>query len=99
MWKYDKIYIGILAGALMTVIGYYGIYYLNESLIGINIGARPFQGISHQFILILSVVANLIPFNFFRWKKMNYALRGVGVITILAAMGFIILKFSEGNLG
>jgi hypothetical protein len=99
IYKYDKIMYGMIAALICSIVFFFLITWFNDAFKGEYFFDKRFGGVREQFIYILSIVSNLIPFQVFSRKRMNFALRGVGVITILEAMGLVIYFYSTNKLG
>lgn len=86
---------GFILGLLMPLLGLVIVY----SFWGQHEGLEPF--VKSLFVLkdlagkvfTLSLLANLIPFLYFNVKRMDYALRGVVMATMMYAVLIILIKF------
>ncbi len=90
---------GMIAAVICSILFFFLITWFNDNFKGEDFFNKRFGGVRQQFIYILSIVSNLIPFQIFNRKHMNLALRGVGVVTILEAMGIVIYLYSTNQLG
>ena len=92
--KFDALYIGLVAGIVVPLIGLFIFYKYNFQTL--NFG----EFIEHVIrinripqLLSLSVIANLAVFYIFIWKKFYYSARGVIGATFLYVIVVLILKY------
>ena len=88
--------VGFFIGLLMPLLGYVVVWLALRSP-GQGIGSfteTSFSGPRTAALVIsLSCLANALPFAYFNSKRMEYAARGVFIITMLFAVLFVWLKF------
>ncbi len=94
MFKQDKFYTGVIVAILFSSVAYFILDGLNESLRGSSFGGRNFYGVRQQFLIILAVLSNLIPFNYFARTRKNNALRGAALVILLEGTAVVIYMFS-----
>ncbi len=86
---------GFLIGLFLPVLGMFLIYLFK----GNHVGFMEFvSSLTHQNgvaakVVLLSVLANLIPFAYFNMKRLDYAMRGVFISTMLYALLVVLLMF------
>ena len=86
---------GFIIGLLLPLLGMYIMYLLwgrHES------ASEFFSALSHRSgmaakVVLLGVLINLAPFTYFNLKRLDYALRGVFMATMLYALVIIFLMF------
>ncbi len=87
--------VGFILGALCPLIGLVILY----NLWGQGEGLMPFTKLLFKMpgqaskVFTLSLLVNLLPFLFFMYKRMDYALRGVFIATMLYAVLIVLIKF------
>lgn len=99
--KYDSLLFGIIIGSITIIIGYGVISYIFDllTMAGIMEESSTSMSSSRQKTLwLLAICCNLIPFNVFKNKKMDNALRGVVFPTILA-VGYWVYTYFDVLFG
>jgi len=93
----DSLIIGIAAGAIVPVLGFFAIQFVFEQLSsyglmdsgGIGYYSKRFRSLS-----LFALCCNLIPSNIFRKRKMDNAMRGVVFPTLIYA-AFWVYKYAS----
>lgn len=86
---------GFIIGLFLPLIGMFVMYLLWGHHQGIGSFARSLtyqRGMASKVVL-LGVLANLIPFVYFNIKRLDYAMRGVFIATMLYALLVILIMF------
>lgn len=93
--RFDKIYIGFIAGIFFPALGFILYYFFNFDTLSLK------EYLSHLIrlnklaqVVSLSVVMNLAAFYLFLWKKFYYSARGVIAATFLWVLLILIQKFA-----
>ncbi|MCB0637249.1 MAG: hypothetical protein KDC54_11560 [Lewinella sp.] len=90
--RYDKLWVGIVAGLVVPFVGYALLLVLFEQLDAS--GAASSDGFSFNFrertTALLAIALNLIPLSVFQRQRMGYAIRGVVAMTLLYAIVWFI---------
>jgi len=94
MFKQDKFFTGVVVAVLFSSVAYFLLDWINESLRGTIVSGRNFYGVRQQFLIILAVLSNLIPFNYFARTRRNNALRGAALVILLEGTAIVIYMFS-----
>jgi|GEM_PF-2607348 len=94
MFKQNKFYIGVIAAMLTSSLAYFALAWIDESLRGMMIGGRNYYGVRQQFLIILAIVSNLIPFNYYSRTGRTNAMRGTALITLLEGTAVVIYIFA-----
>ncbi len=94
MLKQDKFYTGMIAAILISSLAYFALEWIDESLRGTMIGNRNYFGVRQQFLIILAVVSNLIPFNYYSRTGRTNAMRGTALVTLLEGTAVVIYIFA-----
>lgn len=91
----NKAVIGFFIGLFMPLLGFIVVYLIMGSGIGLDafIGSVRSSGDVAGKVITLSVLANLIPFLLFNRKRMDLAVKGVVIATMLYAVLFVYVKF------
>lgn len=91
MLRQDKFIVGFVVGVVCTAIFYIVFMEVNELLMGTVLPAG--KGFSDQFIAIVAVCTNLLPFLMFNAGNKARAMQGViGATMALAAVVIIIYR-------
>jgi hypothetical protein len=79
----------------MPVFGFIVVYFIRAHAMGMEefISHLRYNHDSAGIVITLSVLANLIPFLLFSRRRMDYAVKGVVIATILYALFFVYVKF------
>lgn len=99
--KYDSVLFGIVLGSVSILIGYGLISYLFDLLIMANLMDEASNSMSssrQKTLWLLAICCNLVPFNIFKNRKMDNALRGVVFPTILA-VGYWVYTYFDVLFG
>lgn len=86
---------GFIIGLFLPLIGLFLVYVFRGNHEGILHFARSLtyqKGVAAKVVL-LSVLANTIPFAYFNIKRLDYAMRGVFIATMLYALLVVLLMF------
>ena len=97
MLQKDSTLLGVVVGIFFFITFYFGLSYLNESLTGETIFGAKFYGVRQQFIGVLAVFSNILPFIVYNKARKDYSMRGVGIVTVILAFGVIIYFNILGN--
>ena len=89
MLRQDSIILGIGVGIFFFITFFFGLSYLNEVFEGGTIFGQPYYGVRDQFLAILAVVSNILPFLVYSKARKDRSMRGVGIITIILALGVV----------
>ena len=87
--------IGFIIGMLLPLLG----FYIMSVLWGHGMGFSRFWALvkdnnrTLSKVMTMSLLINLIPFLYFKAKKLAYTMNGVVVATMLYAVGIVILMF------
>jgi hypothetical protein len=86
---------GFIIGLILPLVGMFIVYLFWGNHMGIghfitSLGQQ--RGMSAKVVL-LGVLANLIPFAYFNIKRLDYAMRGVFVVTMLYALLIVLIMF------
>lgn len=87
--------VGLIIGLIMPLIGFIVVYLVKASGMGMDAFMSHLRA-NHDaagVVITLSVLANLIPFLIFSRRRMDYAVKGVVIATILYALFFVYVKF------
>ncbi len=94
----DNVFVGMLVSLFFTVTMFYVFYQINGSLAGeVYVNGKLFTGVSERFISTLAVFFNIIPFVIYIRTKKDNCLRGVGIVTVLAAIFMLIYYYILHN--
>lgn len=87
--------VGLILGLFMPLLGFIVVYFI----MGRGMDFESFTTrVSNSpklagTVITLSVLANLVPFLLFSRRRMDYAVKGVVIATVLYAVLFIYVKF------
>jgi len=81
-----------LALPLLALVGFYA-WRGNQDGIGHFMSSLTYQKGMAAKVVLLSVLVNLIPFTWFNMKRLDYAMRGIFLATMLYALLVIMLMF------
>lgn len=87
--------VGLILGLVMPLIGFIVVFFVKASAMGMDAFVSHLRA-NHDaagVVITLSVLANLIPFLIFSRRRMDYAVKGVVIATILYALFFVYVKF------
>ncbi len=86
---------GFLIGLLLPFIGLVVMYFIWGSHQGLYefVRSLTYQPGMASKVMTLSLLINLIPFVYFNFKRIDYAMRGVVIATMLYALLIILVKF------
>lgn len=90
MFRKDNFVIGAITGVIFSGIMYLVFSLVNEQLMGVVLPAE--QGLSDQFIAILAVCSNILPFLMYNAANKYYSMRGILGATMVMA-GIIIFYY------
>lgn len=93
--------LGILAGMLVPFVGYAILLMANERITESFTKSLP-QGemfLDKETMFLLAICMNLLPFHYFNKNQRGTAMRGVLLVTMLAAFFWTFLYFKEGTPG
>lgn len=85
----NQILTGVIWGVLIPFIGVAILMILDETIVGMDISLpnnNIYLGQKPRTLYLLAICLNLIPFQIFRNRRMDKALRGVGLVTITYAI-------------
>lgn len=87
--------VGFIIGLLLPLVGMYVMYLLwgNHQGVGAFAASLTHHSGMASKVVLLGVLANLIPFVYFNLKRLDYAMRGVFVATMLYAVFIVLIKF------
>ena len=87
--KDNQILTGVIWGVLIPFIGVALLMILDEAIVDMDL-ALPnnniYLGQKSRTLFLLAICLNLIPFQIFRNRRMDKALRGIGLVTITYAI-------------
>ncbi len=87
--KDNKLLTGIIWGVLIPFIGVAILMVLDETIVDMDLSLpnnNIYLGQKPRTLYLLAICLNLIPFQIFRNRRMDKALRGVGLVTISYAI-------------
>jgi hypothetical protein len=93
--KLNVPFTGFIIGLFLPFIGMFVMYLIWGNHMGVSNFASSLttqRGMAAKVVL-LGVLANLIPFVYFNLKRLDYAMRGVFIATMLYAMFIVLIKF------
>lgn len=93
--KFDVPIIGFIIGLLLPVAGLLGVYMFwgaHQGFYSFLYSLTGQKGMAAK-VLLLSVLPNLIPFAYCNVKRLDYALRGIFIATMLYALFVILIMF------
>ncbi len=87
--------VGFVIGLLLPVIGMFVMYLIwgNHAGVGEFVHTLISQKSMAGKVVLLGMLANLIPFVYFNLKRLDYALRGVFIATMLWAMFDVLVRY------
>lgn len=87
--------VGLFIGLFMPLLGFIVVYFIMGSGVPFDTYIERMGASSKAFgaVLSLSVLANLLPFLYFNSRRMDQAVKGVVIATMLYAVAFIYVKF------
>ena len=93
--KFDVPIVGFIIGLLLPLLGLFGVYLFWGSHQGFFIFLYSLTGQKGMAakVLLLSILPNLIPFAYCNVKRLDYALRGIFIATMLYALGVVLIMF------
>lgn len=86
---------GFLIGIFLPLIGMFIMYNLwghSEGFFEFMRSLTKLKGMAAK-VLTLSLLINLVPFVYFNFKRIDYAMRGVVIATMLYAVLIVLIKF------
>jgi hypothetical protein len=93
MLNRNEIWVGLIFGAFLPLLGYVLLYQV-FSLLEIK-GVASGTGFSPNFrertLAIVAIALNLIPLNIFRQRRWDLSMRGVVIATAVLAFGWLFL--------
>jgi hypothetical protein len=93
--RFDKVYIGLLAGLIFPAIGFVVYYFINFDTIDMQEYIKHLVRLNKLAqVVSLSVIMNLAAFYLFLWKKYFYGARGVLAATFIWVLLVLIQKFA-----
>ncbi len=99
MEKYkDSIFTGILIGISVPIVGAALTMILFEELVKLGVMRSSLSGFSviqERTIYVIGILFNLIPFQYFKYKKYFQSLNGVVSMTILAIIIWVIYYYKS----
>lgn len=90
----DKLWLGLIVGLVVPVAGYFLADQANGWIA--NFIERPFS-FKESTVFLIAICSNMLPIGFFRRRYYHQALRGITVVTMLMAIGWLI-KYGVGLL-
>lgn len=93
--KFNVPITGFLIGLFLPLVGFLIMYFLWGHGVGIGTFARSltFQPGLASKVLTLGLLINLAPFLYCTTKRLDYAMRGVVIATMLYALFIVLIKF------
>ncbi len=93
--RLNQAVVGLIIGLILPLFGFVIVYLILGSGLGLEgfIGRMKTSGDLAGKVITLSVLVNLIPFLIFSKKRMDLALKGVVIATILYAVLFVYVKY------
>ncbi|MGB3546298.1 MAG: hypothetical protein WBA17_04950 [Saprospiraceae bacterium] len=91
--KYDNVWIGLVAGALIPFIAYALLLLLTEQLAanGIVAGDGSTLEFRPRTMLLIALCFNIIPLSAFRKRYMNQCVRGLVITTVIGAAVWFVM--------
>lgn len=93
--KFDVPIVGFIIGLLLPCLGLFIVYLCwghHQGLFNFLYSLTGQRGMAAK-VLLLSVLPNLIPFAYCNVKRLDYALRGIFIATMLYALFVVIIMF------
>lgn len=86
---------GFIIGLLLPLLGMYIMYLLwgRHESIGLFVSALTHRSGMAARVVLLGLLINLAPFTYFNFKRLDYALRGVFMATMLYALLIVLMMF------
>ncbi len=86
---------GLFIGLFMPLLGFIVVYFIMGSGVPFSTYMERLSHSSKAFatVISLSVLANLIPFLYFNSKRLDQAVKGIVIATMLYAVVFVYVKF------
>ncbi len=87
--------VGFIIGILMPVLGFAILYLLWFKGRGVG-SVLSAMGHDHKMagkVLTMSLLINLLPFNYFNTKRLDYAMKGVVIATMLYVVLIVLVMF------
>ncbi len=87
--------VGFIIGLLLPLLGLFIVYVFkgnHEGIMHFASSVSSQKGVAAKVVL-LSVLVNLIPFAYFNMKRLDYAMRGIFIATMLYALLVLLLMF------
>jgi hypothetical protein len=93
--KRDTPILGFIIGLLLPLLGMFIVYAFwgHHQGLGSFLSSLTRQKGMAAKVLLLSVLPNMIPFAYTNIKRMDYAMRGIFIATMLYAVAIIIIMF------
>ena len=87
--------VGFVIGLLLPIFGMFVMYLIwgNHAGVGEFVHTLISQKSMAGKVVLLGMLANLIPFVYFNMKRLDYALRGVFIATMLWAMFDVLVRY------
>jgi hypothetical protein len=87
--------VGFIIGLFLPLLGMFFIYLLWGHHEGVSkfAASLTYQPGMASKVILLGVLINLAPFGYFNVKRLDYAMRGVFIATMLYAMLIVLIKF------
>jgi hypothetical protein len=87
--------VGLFIGLFMPLLGFIVVYFIMGRGMSANSFVEHLQSSSDALskVISLSVLANLIPFLYFNRRRLDQAVKGVVIATMLYAAAFLYVKF------
>jgi len=92
IFNQNKLWVGVLFGLAVPFVGYAILLIIYEQLDAM--GATSSVGFSENFrertLGVIAICLNLIPINIFQRKRFGETVRGLAIVTVLYAIGWVI---------
>lgn len=92
IFNQNKLWVGLLIGLAVPFVGYALLLIVYEQLDALN--ATSSIGFSDNFrertIGVVAICLNLIPINIFQRRRSGESVRGLAIVTVLYAIGWVI---------
>jgi hypothetical protein len=87
--------VGFIIGLLLPLLGMFVMYLIWDGHSGVAQFVHTLTSQKNMAgkVVLLGVLANLIPFVYFNLKRLDYALRGVFIATMLWAMFDVLVRY------
>lgn len=97
IFNQNKLWVGLLIGLVVPFVGYAILLIIYDQLDAM--GATSSIGFSDNFrqrtLGVIAICLNLIPINIFQRKRFGESLRGLALVTVLYAIGWVIYYSSS----